>query len=106
MNSAYYLSMMNKYESVKKQVSALYSYLGNCASLIEECVPVVGEIIFDGEPIDKGMLNDMSSKLEQLKGAFNTVIGECELKIATYEALYYTALKNEKESNGSPSATV
>lgn len=99
MSSSYYKSLIEQCESIVSQVSSLYSYLGNSASVVNQCKALMSETNIDGQPMDQGKLDSILSMLEQLKGTFNTVLAECKLKIASYEVLYASALQAEKEAS-------
>lgn len=98
MSSADYQSLINSYTSVQVAVNGLYSYLGNCSYLVGQCIPLAEIEEIGGEPIDKGDLGSLSDKLEKLKGAFNTIVAECEYYINYYTELRNAALIAEEEA--------
>lgn len=101
MNSSYYLSLIQKYKKIITDVSSLYSYLDSSYGIVNSCIEKMEEITINGDSVDKGKLNNISTSLSELRNAFNTVIAECKSKIDTYEALYNAALLAERTDNSS-----
>ena len=54
------------------------------------------KMIINGVTIDKGKLKQVSISLDKLNDAFETVISECDAKIAEWQAAYEEALKAEE----------
>lgn len=95
MSSSYYSGLIEKYKNVVSSVSSLYTYIGNASSNLGKCKSLISENKINGDSIDNGMLDNISSTLQSLTSSLNTVVAECKSKIDYYTELYYAALYAE-----------
>lgn len=95
MSSSYYSALIDKYKNVVSRVSSLYTYIGNATSNLGTCKTLISENTIDDNPIDKGMLDNISSTLQTLTSSLNTIVAECMSKIDYYTGLYHAALYAE-----------
>ena len=64
MTSSQYKALIEKYEAVMSKITGLYSYLGNSASIVNKCIPLMEETKIDGDTMDKGKLEDILTVLD------------------------------------------
>ena len=87
--------MKNKYESVKSQVQNALAYFDGCSTCISESSNFLKDLIIDGKSFDDDNLIKDNSKLNAAKGNLQSIINECNEKIAYYNNLYNEALNRE-----------
>lgn len=96
MSSSYYEDLINRYKSVVQQISGLYGYLSSTESTVSSCKNSMKDNKIAGEAMDQGKLDDVSSAIESLRNAFNTIIAECQTKISENTIKYQEALAAEQ----------
>lgn len=98
MSSEYCAQMVAAYTAAREQLVALSSSLSGCIESLPIAMGYTDKMIVNGITIDKGKLKQVSISLDKLKDAFETVIGECDGKIAEWQAALEAALKAEAEA--------
>ena len=96
MSSEYCAQMVAAYTAARAQLVALSTSLSGCIESLPIAIEYTDKMIINGITIDKGKLKQVSISLDKLNDAFETVIGECDAKIADWQAAYEAALKEEE----------
>lgn len=96
-SSSYYKKKVEDFQSLKKQLSGLNTYIDACDTSVRKCKGYLDEIIICNESIDKGVLEDNAAvAIGQVSSSVTSLISECSTKINYYNDLYTRAYKAEQ----------
>lgn len=101
MTSADYLTKIEEYKKIKKQVEDLNGYISDCENVLEKANKYASEIIIDKKTIDNGNLSTISSKVKKIPETMQIIINECNTKIEKYQELYNQLFTEETEIRAS-----
>lgn len=96
-SSSYYKKKVEQFQSLKKQLSGLNSYIDACDTSVRKCKNYLDDIVICNESIDKGVLGDNAAvAIGNVSSTVTSLISECKTKIDYYTDLYNTAYKAEQ----------
>ena len=92
-----YLAKIDKFKSIKAQVSAVTGKVTACSDAITTASGYINGVIISGESIDQGALTkDAASQISAISGDLEEVMNECSKLIQKYDELYRQAKAAEE----------
>lgn len=95
--SSEYLAKVDKFKSIKAQVSAVTGKVTACSDAITTASGYINGIIISGDSIDQGELTkEAAGKISAISGDLEEVMNECSKLIQKYDELYRQAKAEEE----------
>ncbi len=96
-SSSEYLAKVDKFKSIKAQVSAVTGKVTACSDAITAASEYINGIIISGDSIDQGELTkEAAGKIKGISGDLEEVMAECSKLIQKYDELYRQAKAAEE----------
>ena len=95
---AQYNAKISEFNSIKNTVYGIIDYLDMCKTNVDKSSNDIETLVVNGKAIDDGVLVDISSSLDSLRGDLSQIINECNTKINYYTNLIASLSEEDNES--------
>ena len=98
MDSGYYLNKKNRYEEIRDYLQSSMHYFDDALDRLNTTGVFFEEQIISGEQLDNGEIGESIADVNQARQDIETLVSECDTKIAENDELYRQALAQETET--------